>query len=395
MTQKENPQNRPGFPAPMRSYAKPGRCEGMTSAARTSLNPKSLRPMEARLVSEFPTEGRWQFEPKWDGFRCLAFKKEGRVALVAKSGKPLTRYFPEVAAALAELEPVRFVLDGELLVPVGQQPSFDALQARLHPAASRIARLARETPALYMLFDLLIDSQGASFLSKPLSERRVALEVFFAGVGGNATLRLSPMSRKPADAKAWLARAGRGALDGVIAKPLDEPYRPGERAMLKVKCLRTADCVVGGFRYESGGDRVGSLLLGLYDDAGRLDHVGFTSAIADDEREALTRKLEKLRGGPGFTGDAPGGPSRWSTERSSEWVPLKPKLIAEVRYDQVTGNRFRHGTKFLRWRPDKAPAQCTFDQLVREARPAELVRRALSTNGSGGLTKDSRNGGIR
>ncbi|MBV9990337.1 MAG: ATP-dependent DNA ligase [Alphaproteobacteria bacterium] len=334
--------------------------------------------MEARLVPELPKAGRWQFEPKWDGFRCLAFKKNGRVELIAKSGKPLTRYFPEVAAALAAFEPARFVLDGELLVPEGRHLSFDALQARLHPAASRIAKLSRQTPALYMLFDLLMDADGTSFLARPLVERRGALEAFFAEARGGATLRLSPMSRRPADAKAWLARAGRGALDGVIAKPLDEPYRLGERAMLKVKCLRTADCVVGGFRYETGGDRVGSLLLGLYDGQGRLDHVGFTSAIADDEREALTRKLEKLRGGPGFTGDAPGGPSRWSTARSSEWVPLKPKLVAEVRYDQVTANRFRHGTKFLRWRPDKAPAQCTFDQLVREARPAELVRRALS-----------------
>jgi ATP-dependent DNA ligase len=248
---------------------------------------------------------------------------------------------------------------------------------RLHPAASRIAKLSHETPALYMLFDMLMDAEGDSFLAAPLTERRAVLESFFKTVRGNARLRLSPMSRKIADARTWLKRAGNGALDGVIAKPLDEPYQPGERAMLKVKCLRTADCVVGGFRYETGGKQVGSMLLGLYDKAGKLNHVGFTSGIPDDKRMALTRKLERLRGGPGFTGDAPGGPSRWSTERSAEWVPLKTKLVAEVRYDQVTGDRFRHGTKFLRWRPDKALEQCTLDQLVHEARPAELVRRAL------------------
>jgi len=343
----------------------------------TALNPKTLRPMEARSVSALPEDGHWQFEPKWDGFRCLAFKSAKRVELYAKSGKPLTRYFPEIVAALAGLKAQRFILDGELVVPTGKYLSFDALQMRLHPAASRIAKLSHETPALYMLFDLLMDTEGDSFLAEPLSARRAALESFFKAVRGNARLRLSPMSRKLADARNWLKRAGNGALDGVIAKPLDEPYQPGERAMLKVKCLRTADCVVGGFRYETGGKQVGSMLLGLYDESGRLNHVGFTSGIADSKRAALTRKLEKLRGGPGFTGDAPGGPSRWSTERSAEWVPLKTKLVAEVRYDQVTGDRFRHGTKFLRWRPDKAPEQCTLDQLVREARPAELVRRAL------------------
>jgi len=334
--------------------------------------------MEARLAAALPGEGNWQFEPKWDGFRCLAFKQAGRVDLLAKSGKPLTRYFPEVVAALSALDAARFVLDGELLVPLGRYLSFDALQARLHPAQSRIARLSRETPALYMTFDLLMDGSGENYSAKPLQERRGALEAFFEAEKTGGLLRLSPFSRRLRDAKAWLKRAGGGALDGVIAKPLDEPYRPGERAMLKVKCQRTADCVVGGFRYETDSKQVGSLLLGLYNDEGKLDHVGFTSAISDGARGLLTRKLERLRGGPGFTGDAPGGPSRWSTQRSAEWVPLKPKLVVEVRYDQVTGNRFRHGTGFLRWRPDKAPAQCTFDQLAREARPSELIRRALN-----------------
>ncbi len=227
-----------------------------------------------------------------------------------------------------------------------------------------------------MAFDLLRD--GASLMEAPLLQRRAALEKFFAAAASTAkVLRLSPFTHKRAEAERWLARAGGGALDGVVAKQLDQPYQPGERAMLKVKRRRSADCVVGGFRYASNQRAVGSLLLGLYNDAGKLDHVGFTSAIADAERAALTKRLEKLQGGIGFDGEAPGGPSRWSTERSSQWVPLKPKLVVEVQYDQVTACRFRHGTRLLRWRPDKAPRQCSFDQLQSEASPARLVREAL------------------
>jgi ATP-dependent DNA ligase len=343
------------------------------------LSADSLRPMEARLVSELPEGPGWQFEPKWDGFRCLAFKRKGSVELRAKSGKPLTRYFPEIASALKRLAAKTFVLDGELLIAQANTLSFDALQMRLHPAQSRIDKLSKETPALLMCFDMLEATDGASLLQQPLAKRRRSLEVFFAALRKPSALRLSPCTRKAAEAKRWLREAGRGALDGAIAKPLDRPYAPEERAMLKVKCLRTADCVVGGFRYETNGKLVGSMLLGLYNDEGALDHVGFTSGIADSERKALTRKLEALRGGEGFTGDAPGGPSRWATERSAEWVPLKPRLVAEVRYDHVTGERFRHGTKFMRWRPDKSPRQCDFDQLKREVRPSELIRRVLAS----------------
>jgi ATP-dependent DNA ligase len=343
-----------------------------------SLSARTLRPMEARLVSELPIGAGWQYEPKWDGFRCLAFRQREDIDLRAKSGKPLARYFPEVVAALKRLHAAHFVLDGELLVPLGNALSFAALQMRLHPAQSRIDKLSRETPALLMCFDMLEAPDGRVLVDLPLTARRQALDAFFSAIGETPRLRLSPFGRKRSDARRWLGRASRGALDGVVAKPLDEPYRPGERAMLKVKCLRTADCVVGGFRYETGGTLVGSMLLGLYDDNGKLDHVGFTSGISDGERRALTGKLERLRGGEGFTGNAPGGPSRWSTERSAEWVPLKPKLVAEVQYDHVTGGRFRHGTKFLRWRPDKAPQQCTFDQLTHEARPSLLTRRALA-----------------
>ncbi|MBB3912110.1 ATP-dependent DNA ligase [Sphingomonas desiccabilis] len=329
-------------------------------------DPAPLEPMEAKLAAELPEGPGWQFEPKWDGFRCLAVKQGDAVLLWSKSGKPLARYFPEVAAALAGL-PGDFVLDGELLIPVGPTLSFGALQLRLHPAESRIRRLSAETPARLMLFDCLA-AEGETLADRPLSGRRAALERFHAR-HRSPTLRLSPVTDDPAVARRWLGGTG-SALDGVVAKPLAEPYRPGERAMVKVKRLRTADCVVGGFRYASAAQEVGSLLLGLYDDAGLLHHVGFTSGIPAAERPELTARLEALVEAPGFTGDAPGGPSRWSTERSAQWQPLRPQLVVEVRYDQITDRRFRHGTALLRWRPDKAPRQCGFDQLEEEARPA-------------------------
>src|ERR1700744_2165103 len=334
-----------------------------TNATPAGLSPAKLRPMEAKLVDALPAEGNWQFEPKWDGFRCLVFRSGKNVQLMAKSGKPLTRYFPEIVGAFAAVQPCTFILDGELLIPVGKSLSFDALQMRLHPAQSRIDKLSAETPALFMAFDILADDKGKTYLDRPLEERRAALEAQISRFGKMPCLRLSPFSRKISAPRKCLPKAGPGALDGVSAKPLLEPYHSGERAMLKVKPARTADCVVGGFRYATGTEQVGSMLLGLYDSAGKLNHVGFTSSISNAERPSLTKKLEKLRGGPGFTGDAPGGPSRWSTERSAHWGPLKSKLVAEVEYDQVTGGRFRHGTRFVRWRPDKAPSQCICDQM--------------------------------
>jgi len=334
--------------------------------------------MEARQVDELPRGAGWQYEPKWDGFRCIARRNGKRVELLGRSGKSLARYFPEIVEAVAKLEPRRFTLDGELVIPAGKALSFEALQMRLHPAESHIRRLSAETPALLMAFDMLQAPDGSNLAVHPLNERRAALERFFAAAGDGSRLRLSPTTERRADASRWLARAGGGELDGVVAKRLDEPYRAGERAMLKIKCLRTADCVVGGFRYATGKRLVGSLLLGLYNKEGLLDHVGFTSAIADDERAALTRKLVKQRGGPGFTGDAPGGPSRWATERSVQWEPLKPKLVVEVQYDHVTGDRFRHGTRLVRWRPDKAPRQCTFEQLRYEAAPSRLMRKIFA-----------------
>jgi ATP-dependent DNA ligase len=248
--------------------------------------------------------------------------------------------------------------------------AFDALQLRLHPAESRIRKLSQQTPAELILFDLL-ELDGRSLAALALSERRQALERFHSANPASG-VHLSPVTLDRKAALGWLARSG-GALDGVIAKRRELPYRPGERAMIKVKQQRTADCVVGGFRYAEKKHEVGSLLLGLFDDDGRLHHVGFTSALKAEDRPALTRKLEALIGPPGFTGDAPGGPSRWKTDRSTEWQPLRHELVVEVRYDQVTGRRFRHGTGFLRWRPDKAPDQCTFDQLAPELRPSELA----------------------
>jgi ATP-dependent DNA ligase len=326
--------------------------------------------MEAKLVDSLPEGEGWQFEPKWDGFRCLVFRDGGEVHLQSKSGKPLGRYFPDIVETVLAMEADRFVLDGELIIPIGGILSFDALQLRLHPAESRVKKLARETPAQLMLFDLLF-SKETSYLDAPLSIRRQALHTVYTGEALDDLL-LSPCTHDRGVAEGWLRSAG-AALDGVVAKRRDGRYEPGERAMLKVKQLKTADCVVGGFRYGTNSREVGSLLLGLFNDEGKLDHVGFTSSIAAEERPALTKRLEALVGGPGFTGDAPGGPSRWSTERTGDWEPLRHELIAEVRYDHVTGNRFRHGTKFLRWRPDKAPEQCRMDQLVAEAPPAELA----------------------
>ena len=344
-----------------------------------------MEPMLAQLASEIPSGDEWVYEPKWDGFRCLAFRDGTAVDLRSKSGQPLGRYFPEIVEAVATLAPGQFVLDGEIVVPVEGQLSFDDLLQRIHPAASRVQRLASETPGLYLVFDLLVDESGQNLVPKTWRERRAALERFAARhLAADGRIRLSPATSHIADARRWL-RAGGGALDGVIAKRVDEPYRPGDRsAMRKIKFLRTADCVVGGFRYASRGKLVGSLLLGLYDADGKLDHVGFCSGIATAERAALTAKLEKRVRPPGFTGRAPGGPSRWSTERSGEWQPLAPELVVEVQYDHYSQGRFRHGTRLLRWRPDKAPAQCTLDQVEREAgvSPLSLVAAGLASKPS-------------
>lgn len=327
-------------------------------------------PMEALPAHDLPVGREWQYEPKWDGFRCLAFRDAKRITLMSKAGKPLTRYFPELVDALLRLKPAKFVLDGEIVIPFEGGLSFDHLLMRIHPAASRVERLSKETPCLFIIFDQLVDERGKLLTQELLKDRRRILERF-AGkyLKKNETIRLSPVTADLAVARKWFQMGV--ALDGVIAKRGDVPYKSGERSgMEKIKRQRTADCVVGGFRYLEKKPVVGSLLLGLYDDEGNLDHVGFTSSIHAQDRAALTRKLKKLIASPGFTGRAPGGPSRWSTKRSTEWEPPKPELVAEVQFDHFTGGRFRHGTKFLRWRPEKSPRQCTMHQVERESRSA-------------------------
>ena len=344
--------------------------------------------MEALLAAELPDGEGWQYEPKWDGFRCLARRSGETVTLTSKSGKPLDRYFPEVVELLRTTKDEDYLIDGELIISLDDALAFDALQLRLHPAESRIRKLAAATPAQFMVFDLL-EIGGKTLAGEPLAKRRAALERL---VAANAVpgLHLSPMTTDRDAALGWLARSG-GALDGVIAKRLDQPYRTGERAMVKVKQQRTADCVVGGFRYAEKKKEVGSLLLGLYDDSGLLHHVGFTSALKAEDRPQLTVRLERLIEPPGFTGDAPGGPSRWANARSAEWQPLRPELVVEVRYDQVTGRRFRHGTGLLRWRPDKAPehqpseinvdTEKAKEWIAKGAQPTDQVRKLLKISG--------------
>lgn len=334
-----------------------------------------FEPMELAQVAEIPSGRQWQYEPKWDGFRCMAFRDGDNVHLQSKAGQPLARYFPEVVEAVLALDAKQCVLDGELLLQIGDELSFDALLQRIHPAASRVNRLAKETPARFIVFDLLVDADGADLTLQPLEARRGALDRFAKRHLATSEILLSPSATDRAQVDAWYERVG-NALDGVIAKRRDLPYTSGSReGGVKIKHLRTADCVVGGYRLNKPGNGIGSLLLGLYDDEGKLNHVGFTSGFRDGERGPLLKKLQPLEKPPGFTGSAPGGPSRWK-QTEEPWFPLAPKLVVEVRYDHVTGERFRHGTKILRWRPDKQPRQCTMDQLrvAEAASPLELLR---------------------
>lgn len=374
-------------------------------------------PAEAKSVGPLPHESGWLYEPKWDGFRCLAFRQGDEVVLQSKAGQPLGRYFPEIVAALLALPVGKFVLDGEIVIRSGASLDFDALLQRIHPAASRIQRLSQETPSTYMVFDLLIDGKGRSLAAKPLSARRMALQEFAAAnintgddpdgkrskkAESQTTLNrqrimLSPASADFATAEKWMREGAASGWDGVVAKRLDCEYMSGERTgMVKVKRIRTADCVVGGFRWSRGTktstgnakesksaspktadlkkrptEEVGSLLLGLYNKNGELDHIGFSASFTREERKKLKSILKPFMGGEGFSGKAPGGPSRWTRDaRDTEWFPLKPKLVGEFQYDHFSGGRFRHGTKFLRWRPEKKPEQCTMEQIQREKKAA-------------------------
>ncbi|MEO5656091.1 MAG: ATP-dependent DNA ligase [Nitrospiria bacterium] len=329
--------------------------------------------MESTASDHLPPGDQWQFEPKWDGFRCLIFRWQDHVVLQSKAGQPLTRYFPELVTAVRNLRAPAFVLDGEIVVAIDGRLSFDHLLQRIHPAESRIRRLAGETPAGFMAFDLLYEADrgGRLLVEEPLRHRRARLTRLISKAPPGSPIRLSPATEDRHVAEQWLAEGAGMGLDGIMAKTWNAPYRSGERdAMIKIKRVKTADCVVGGFRYTRAGV-IGSLLLGLYDDEGYLHHVGHTSAFTERERRQLPDMVEPLKGGAGFTGRAPGGPSRWSTSRSSEWEPLAHRLICEVSYNHFAQDRFRHGAMFLRWRPEKDPKDCTLDQVRSEPRSRE------------------------
>jgi ATP-dependent DNA ligase len=345
-----------------------------------------IEPMLAKLAEKLPTEGPFLYEPKWDGFRAIVFRGVSEVFIQSRDLRPLDRYFPELHAAFLERLPDGCVVDGEIVIATPRGLDFDALQLRLHPAASRVAKLAKETPAQFVAFDVLA-MKGADVRSLPQGPRRVLLEELLAGV--EPPIHLTPMTRDPAVASEWLSRFEGAGLDGVIAKPEHEIYQPGRRAMIKVKHARTADCVVAGFRWHKNGKNVliGSLLLGLYDDSGALHHVGVTSSFTMAVRKALALELAPLRERAyeahpwrewaeaygGETTRMPGGQSRWSAGKDLSWEPLRIERVCEVKYDHMQGPRFRHAAVFQRWRPDKRPSDCRYDQLE-VTTPYELAK---------------------
>jgi ATP-dependent DNA ligase len=334
--------------------------------------------MLAKLADALPAGDGFLFEPKWDGFRAIVFRSDDDVYIQSRDLRPLDRYFPELHDALIERLPPRCVVDGEVVIATPHGLDFDALQLRLHPAASRVAKLAKESPASFVAFDLLA-AQGQSLMAAPQHERRDALEKLLSGVA--PPVYLTPVTRDRKTAAEWLKRFEGAGLDGVIAKPEGALYEPGKRTMFKIKHARTADCVVAGFRWhKSGPDAVGSLLLGLYDDKRMLHHVGVTSSFTMAKRKALVSELEPLRKNALATHPwrawaeadgsqrMPGGQSRWSAGKDLSWEPLRIERVCEVKYDHLQGDRFRHAATFLRWRPDKPPAECRYDQL--EVTPA-------------------------
>ena len=335
-----------------------------------------VAPMLAK-PGPLPEGAGWLYEPKWDGFRALVFKSDDEVYLQSRDEKPLARYFPELAAPLRASLPARCVLDGEIVIATANRLDFEALLLRIHPAKSRVELLAAEKPASYVAWDLLAEG-GDDLRARPLAERRARLERVLAGA--QPPVHLTPLTRDAAVARDWFQRFEGAGLDGVIAKPDDLTYQPGKRVMVKIKHTRTADCVVAGFRWYKGGqDRlVGSLLLGLYDDAGVLHHVGVASSFKAEERARLTEKLAPYREGAReghpwrewaevqeteTAQRLPGATSRWNRGKDLSWVPLRLELVAEVSYDHLQGTRFRHATHLKRWRPDKPVAACRYDQL--------------------------------
>jgi ATP-dependent DNA ligase len=332
-----------------------------------------IEPMLAKLADELPAGDGFLYEPKWDGFRAIVFRGDDGVFIQSRDLRPLDRYFPELHDLFLDKLPAGCVIDGEIVIAGPKGLNFDALQMRLHPAASRVAKLAKETPASFVGFDLLA-AGGRDLRAEPQRERRERLEQLLAKIP--PPIHLTPMTRDRALAVEWLERFEGAGLDGVIAKPIDSTYQPGKRAMIKVKHARTADCVVAGFRWhKSGNDTVGSLLLGLYDEQGRLHHVGVTSSFTMTTRKQLAQELAPLRkdalkdhpwrewAANSESTRMPGGQSRWSAGKDLSWEPLRVERVCEVKYDHLQGDRFRHAAVFLRWRPDKRPSECRYDQL--------------------------------
>jgi ATP-dependent DNA ligase len=349
--------------------------------------------MLAKLAGELPVTGNFLFEPKWDGFRAIVFRSASDVYIQSRDLRPLDRYFPDLHDALLARLPKDSVIDGEIVITSPHGLDFDALQLRLHPAASRVAKLAKETPASFVAFDLLA-AGGRNLMQEPQSERRRLLEQLLAGIG--PPVHLTPATRDRDTATEWLEQFEGAGLDGVIVKPDDAPYLPGKRAMIKVKHARTAECVVAGFRWhKSGKDAVGSLLLGLYDDRGVLQHVGVTSSFTMAKRKELVKELEPLRknaldahpwrewaqADAGELNRMPGAQSRWSAGKDLSWEPLRIERVCEVKYDHLQGDRFRHAATFLRWRPDKQPADCRYDQL--EVTPSYDLEKVFSSGSKG------------
>jgi ATP-dependent DNA ligase len=332
-----------------------------------------ITPMEAKVRDELPGPAGWAYEPKWDGFRSVAWSDPLR--LDSRNQRPLLRYFPELEPVLALL-PADAVVDGEVVVVRDGKTDFDALQNRLHPAESRVRKLAEETPAMLIAFDCLA-AQGRDLRAEPFAERRDALEALFHGPLGASPWQLTPSTRDVDTARRWFEEFESAGCDGIVCKRVDGPYAEGERAMVKVKHRRTVDCVVGGYREHKDGGKIGSILLGLYDAAGELHFVGHCSGFGDADRVAILERLRPLERDESFGDEArrPGAESRWSAGKDLSWSAVAPEVVIEVSYDQLTGGRFRHATRFERWRPDKDPEQCTMDQLERPEGPdfAEVV----------------------
>ncbi len=352
-----------------------------------------IEPMLAALAGSLPADGDFLFEPKWDGFRAIVYRGSTDLYIQSRDSRPLDRYFPELHDALLERLPQGCVIDGEIVIATPHGLDFDLLQLRLHPAASRVAKLAKETPASFVAFDVLA-AGGRNLMAEPQHHRREVLEGLMRGIG--APVHLTPMTRDRRIAEQWLEQFEGAGLDGVMAKPPESPYQPGKRTMIKIKHVRTADCVVAGFRFhKSGKDAVGSLLLGLYDDEGVLQHVGVTSSFTMAKRKQLVKELEPLREsaledhpwrgwaemGASTASRMPGGQSRWSAGKDLSWEPLRIERVCEVKYDHLQGDRFRHAAVFLRWRPDKRPSECRYDQLEVTA-PYELEK--VFSSGSNG-----------